>query len=130
MHIAIFRRMAQLVYETGRLEARLMQRPIVADPWGERDEDFRQRFCDRLTDILTQAELPNPEEAHEEWVKEYKEMGWTYGPRRDPEAKTHPDMVPYNQLPKAEREKDAVFLALVQMARNLIRIYASSDEQM
>jgi len=128
MHVAVFQRIAQLVYETARLEAWLMDRRIPAEPWWERDEDFRQRFCDKLTDILTGAEIPDPEKAHEEWVKEHKEKGWTYGPKLDLEAKTHPNMVPYDQLPAAERERDAVFLAIVQMARNLLVIYASSDE--
>jgi hypothetical protein len=48
-------------------------------------------------------------------------MGWTYGPERDPERKTHPDMVPFGDLEQREQDKDAVFLALVEIARDWIR---------
>jgi hypothetical protein len=44
-------------------------------------------------------------------------MGWTYGPVRDPIAKTHPDMVPYEDLGWAEQVKDEVFQRLCEIAR-------------
>lgn len=47
-------------------------------------------------------------------------MGWRYGPVRDREAKTHPDMVPYDELERRERDKDAVFVALCEIARQWI----------
>ena len=48
-------------------------------------------------------------------------MGWVYGPVRDVEKKTHPDMVPFDQLEQREQDKDAVFLALCEIARQWIR---------
>jgi hypothetical protein len=62
----------------------------------------------------------SPEELHDDWVKAYEVMGWKYGPVRDKEAKTHPDMVPYNELGFAEQIKDAVFVALCELARQWI----------
>jgi ryanodine receptor 2 len=32
--------------------------------------------------------------------------GWTYGPERDGQAKTHPCLVPYDELPEDEKEYD------------------------
>jgi hypothetical protein len=65
---------------------------------------------------IASARLPTPEEIHDSWMRAYEKMGWRYGPERDPIAKTHPDMVPFDALPEAEREKDAVFLDLVKVA--------------
>ncbi len=55
------------------------------------------------------------------WVKAYEAMGWRYGPVRDREAKTHPDMLPFDELEQREQDKDAVFVALCEIARLWIR---------
>ena len=43
---------------------------------------------------------------HDHWARQRIEAGWTYGPRRDDERRTHPDLVPYGDLPGSEREYD------------------------
>ena len=42
---------------------------------------------------------------HERWLTEKRAAGMTLGPR-DGSAQTHPSMVPWEELPEAEREKD------------------------
>ena len=34
------------------------------------------------------------ENAHENWARLRLQQGWSYGPRRDDEAKKHPNLVP------------------------------------
>ena len=46
------------------------------------------------------------EHAHDLWSLARLAEGWTYGPRRDDDAKRHPDLLPYAQLPDSEREYD------------------------
>lgn len=53
-----------------------------------------------------------PEQSHENWLKQKVEEGWVYGQVKDPEAKTHPCMVPYDQLPPEQRAKDFIFKAI------------------
>ena len=48
----------------------------------------------------------NPQDNHDNWMKFRLEEGWVYGPVKDVEAKTHPDLVPYDELPEVERAKD------------------------
>ena len=55
-----------------------------------------------------------PTDSHENWLKEKQSAGWVYGEVKDPEKKTHPCMVPYNELPKDQRTKDALFIAVVE----------------
>lgn len=43
---------------------------------------------------------------HEVWAKRRMEEGWTYGRMRDDRMKTHPCLVPYDQLPEQEKEYD------------------------
>jgi hypothetical protein len=53
-------------------------------------------------------------------MQAYYSMGWVYGETYDREAKTHPDLVPYAKLGQLERDKDAVFVALCEIARRWI----------
>lgn len=43
---------------------------------------------------------------HEVWAKNRMAEGWTYGPVRDDAGKTHPCLVPYEELPESEKEYD------------------------
>ena len=46
------------------------------------------------------------EHVHDTWAQRRMEEGWTYGPERDDEAKTHPCLVPYEDLPETEKDYD------------------------
>jgi hypothetical protein len=51
--------------------------------------------------------------SHDNWLKEKVETGWVYGTVKDPEAKTHPCMVAFDQLPKEQQVKDFLFKSTV-----------------
>lgn len=54
-----------------------------------------------------------PEQSHENWMKARLEDGWVYGEVKDQEKKTHPCLVPYAELPPAQRTKDYLFKGVV-----------------
>lgn len=43
---------------------------------------------------------------HEVWSEARMKEGWTYGDVRNDAEKLHPCLVPYEQLPEAEKEYD------------------------
>ena len=43
---------------------------------------------------------------HEVWSETRIQQGWTYGKQRNDELKTHPCLVPYEELPESEKEYD------------------------
>lgn len=43
---------------------------------------------------------------HEVWAENRMSQGWTYGEQRDDELKTHPCLIPYEELPEEEKEYD------------------------
>lgn len=43
---------------------------------------------------------------HEVWAEGRINQGWSYGEQRDDELKTHPCLVPYEQLPESEKNFD------------------------
>jgi hypothetical protein len=46
-------------------------------------------------------------------MKQKVKDGWVLGHIKDGAKKTHPCMVPYNQLPEGQRKKDHLFRAIV-----------------
>ena len=54
-----------------------------------------------------------PEDQHAAWLDDKHMAGWEYGEVKDVEAKTHPCMVPYEELPEEQKRKDALFAAIV-----------------
>jgi hypothetical protein len=55
-----------------------------------------------------------PAASHEAWLKQKTDDGWRYGSTKDPVAKTHPCLVPYDQLPREQQVKDFLFCAVVK----------------
>lgn len=43
---------------------------------------------------------------HEVWAETRVKQGWTYGEQRNDKLKTHPCLIPYEDLPEAEKEYD------------------------
>lgn len=119
--MSLTERRAVFVYEAARLEAIASKRPIVPELWVQRDESFRSQFLKCIERICVDGYATTPQAEHDSWRRAYIDMGWRYGPIRDVVAKTHPDMVSYDELLPVEREKDAVFLALCQVATQYIR---------
>jgi len=54
-----------------------------------------------------------PEASHISWMKQKVETGWVYGEFKDVVDKTHPCIVPFDQLPVEQQAKDYIFRAVV-----------------
>lgn len=81
-------------------------------PWRLVPENIKQSAVDGVEYHLTHPDA-TPERSHENWYNFKMKDGWVYGPVKNVEKKTHPCMVPYNQLPVEQRAKDYIFSALV-----------------
>lgn len=112
---------ARFVYEAARLQAICVGAPVIPELWQDREEPFRGQFRDVIEMMCGPSRKDDPEDLHDDWVRAYEAMGWRYGEVRDPVAKTHPDMVPFDELEQREQDKDAVFLALCEIARLWVR---------
>ncbi len=113
-------RRAIFVYDAARLAAIAADAPIVPVPFNERETDFRKQFLDIIERQCGCHRSSSPEELHGSWMQAYLAMGWQYGEIYDKEKRIHPDLVPYSQLGQLERDKDAVFVALCEIARQYI----------
>ena len=113
-------RRSRFVYDAARLAAQVSGAPIVPVPWDEREEPFKAQFRKVIERQCGDQRSRSPEELHGSWMQSYFAMGWVYGPVYDREKKEHPDLVPYDDLGQLERDKDAVFVALCEIARQWI----------
>ncbi|HNU15326.1 MAG TPA: RyR domain-containing protein [Chitinophagaceae bacterium] len=61
--------------------------------------------------------IDNPDAAHDAqhnaWMKDKIDAGWVYGELKDADAKTHPCIVPFEQLSEFQQKKDVLFCAIV-----------------
>lgn len=82
-------------------------------PWDEAPEWQRSSAIDGVQFHIDNP-LANPIDSHNRWMARKLEEGWVYGAVKDPEAKTHPCIAPYEDLPEEQRRKDWLFVNVVR----------------
>jgi RyR domain len=82
----------------------------VADPWELIDDDMVESVVIGVAGVLAGN---TPVQSHALWCETRREQGWVYGPVKDAAKKTHPCLVPYDQLPEDQQLKDALFATIV-----------------
>lgn len=111
---------AQAVHESIRAyQAALGQ--CVSPPWGEAGE-MQQWSRDAVEFALGD---PTPEAQHEEWSSAKRRDGWTFGPTQDSARKTHPRLVPFDQLPESEKTKEAIIIGVVKALAPVLGVTGS-----
>ena len=118
--MTLLERRAQFIYDAARLAAMAALAPIVPILFDEREAAFKQQFLEVIDRQCGLHRSHSPEELHQTWMEAYVKMGWVYGETYNREKNTHPDLVPYAELGQLERDKDEVFMALCDIARQYI----------
>lgn len=78
-----------------------------------------QRSSARIgVDLHTMGDF-GPEVSHISWMKQKLEEGWVYGEVKDHEKKTHPCIVPFENLSIEQQAKDYIFRQIVHSLANL-----------
>jgi hypothetical protein len=68
---------------------------------------FRMEPGAGRSDAMTDDEIETLARVeHRRWAAERLLAGWRHGAARDDRARLHPDLVPYEELDEATREKD------------------------
>ncbi len=60
----------------------------------------------RLPESLASLVETMAKNVHEVWAYNRMQEGWSYGEDRNDAKKTHPCLVPYDELPEAEKDYD------------------------
>ena len=101
---------------SGRVSAELQivqGDPRPSPPWDEAPEYQVRENVASVVAALADPER-TPEQSHQGWYDRLIADGWQDGSIKDEAAKTHPDLVPFDQLPEHEKQKDRLFMAIVR----------------
>jgi hypothetical protein len=72
-----------------------------------------QELAVKAIEHIFENDLQTPEEFHNLWMEGKIDTGWTYG-KFSLENKTHPAILPYNELSDTEKLKDIIWIALTK----------------
>ena len=86
-------------------------------PWN-RAPDWQRMSAIAGVRATLAGDITSPEESHENWMAHKEADGWVYGDVKDIDAKTHPCLVPYAELPLTQRTKDILFHAVIDGLRH------------
>ena len=82
-------------------------------------EEERESTIAGVREVLADPTL-DPETLHSLWVQTKSEQGWTSGPVRDVELKTHPNLKIWEELDPRQKAKDVLFLGIVRALAPLV----------
>jgi hypothetical protein len=85
-------------------------------PWDQLPQHVKDSVIHGVQYRLLHPDL-TPAQSHQAWVEYKLAEGWIYGPVKDYNLKTHPSLVPFDQLPPSEQVKDHLFTTLVHLLR-------------
>jgi hypothetical protein len=101
---------AQVIHAANHALQLIQRDPQPSKPWEECSAEMRANVISGVRAV--QAGL-TPPESHERWRSHLAGQGWRHGPVKDDQAKTHPCMLPWADLPEHQRDKDRLFAAIV-----------------
>jgi hypothetical protein len=102
---------AYVAHEANRAMQSLHGDDVPSLPWVWEGRALRNTAIAGVRRVLDGI---SPEENHEQWCIDKLKQGWSYGPVKDIDAKTHPCIVHWEKLPQEERAKVRVFFAIVK----------------
>lgn len=89
-------------------------------PWSEADDSLKASSIAGVQFRLDNPEAPVSAQ-HDQWSSHKLADGWTYGPVKDAQLKTHPCLVSFMDLPAEQRAKDYLFAQVVSALRGLVQ---------
>ena len=103
--------LARIVHEANCALQTIQGDPAPSRPWDSEDPDIRRNV---ILGVRNARHGMTPEDHHQSWVDDKIAHGWRYGADKDIERKTHPCLVPFDQLPRYQQDKNRLFIAIVR----------------
>jgi RyR domain len=81
-------------------------------PWSEAAQWQRDSAIKGVQFAIANPEAPDSAQ-HDAWCADKVKDGWRHGAVKDADAKTHPCLVAFHDLPAHQQAKDKLFKAIV-----------------
>lgn len=101
---------AKIAYEAARTWCEHHNHPALV-PWEQAEEAARESVRKGVVGVLAGN---TPRDSHANWTQTRLADGWVYGEVKDEKQKTHPNLVPYDDLPSDQRAKNILFVDSVK----------------
>ncbi len=86
-------------------------------PWQHAAKWQRESAIQGVEFALANPDAPDSAQ-HDAWMADKIKDGWTHGEVKDADAKTHPCLVPFQQLSAHQQKKDKLFKAIVNALKS------------
>jgi len=108
---------ARIVHQAQKAHCEEIGDPLLTD-WEEAAEWQRGPCIAAVRRILNLPYI-TPELHHEMWASNKLHNGWKYGENKDDRAKTHPHLLPWDKLTEKQKNKNRMFIGIVNALRSL-----------
>lgn len=100
--------------------------------WADMSDESKAGSVSAIVDMIIDPVLTG-EQAHAIWLANKQAAGWKFGATKNTAEKTHPCMVPYNELNAWDKTKDDLYICVInsllrQFAQKVLSIYKPSLE--
>jgi RyR domain len=102
---------AAIVHEANRALQVIQDDIAPSQPWLCEDPDIKANV---IVGVRNARHGMTPEEHHDAWCADKRAHGWRWGYEKDLERKTHPCLVPFDQLSSHQQDKNRLFIAIVR----------------
>lgn len=97
--------------------------------WESAPDTLKAKVLANVDFVRGEAEPPTAEYMHRRWHSAKLIDGWTLG-LYSPTIKTHPYLIPFSTLPKAQQAKGEIFLALVRTLAPLVVALDQAEDRL
>ena len=111
---------AQVTHEANRVLQGIEGDPAQSPHWDDAPDWQRDSAIEGVVGALAGN---TPEQSHQSWIDFKVADGWVYGSVKSVELKTHPCLVPYDELPENQKVKDHLFTAIVRTLGQLGQLF-------
>ena len=109
---------AIVAHEVNRIWCQ-MNNDFTQPSWVDAPDWQRQSAHNGIHFHMSHPEAGNSA-SHDSWMAEKLADGWVYGEVKDPEAKTHPCIRPFEELPRTDQIKDGLFRGIAHAVMNAL----------
>ncbi len=81
--------------------------------WDDLPANIQESIVSGVAEVIADPKI-TPTQIHQMWCDYKEKEGWKYALNKDLKLKTHPNLVPFDKLPKLEKEKDRLFIRTVK----------------
>ncbi len=115
MHTSVLHEfIARMCHDVNRVYSSSINDNLESCLWDDLDKAEQQSVIGGVRYVAQHNGELTPKMMHDEWVNDKRRRGWVYGAAKNYKNKTHPNLMPYNQIHKTQQAKDEMFLTICQ----------------